>query len=61
LRQVERLAVMQPVLMIIEDIQWIDPTSLEWLTLVAEHRTLRALLLITARPEGSPHGRPMHT
>jgi class 3 adenylate cyclase/predicted ATPase len=54
LGQVERLAVVQPVLMIVEDLQWIDPTSLEWLMLVAEHRTLRALLLITARPEGAP-------
>jgi predicted ATPase/class 3 adenylate cyclase len=54
LAQIERLAAVQPVLMIVEDLQWIDPTSLEWLTLVAEHRTLRALLLITARPEASP-------
>jgi predicted ATPase/class 3 adenylate cyclase len=54
LGQIERLAIMHPVLMIVEDLQWIDPTSLEWLTSVAEHRTLRALLLITARPEASP-------
>jgi class 3 adenylate cyclase/predicted ATPase len=54
LAQIERLAAVQPVLMIVEDLQWIDPTSLEWLTLVAEHRTLRVLLLITARPEALP-------
>lgn len=54
LGRVERLAVVQPARMIVEDLQWIDPTSLEWLTLVAQHRTLRALLLITARREGMP-------
>jgi predicted ATPase/ABC-type transport system involved in cytochrome c biogenesis ATPase subunit len=46
------LATQQPVLMVFEDVQWIDPTSLELLSLLIErmpHQPI--LLLITARPE----------
>ena len=42
----------QPVLIIFEDVQWIDPTSLELLTAAVEHvPRLRALLLVTTRPQ----------
>ena len=46
------LAAQQPVLIIFEDVQWIDPTSLELLSTIVEHvPQLRALLLATARPQ----------
>jgi len=55
LAQLTRLAARQPVLMLFEDAHWIDPTSLELLTLtVARARQLPLLLLVTARPEFTP-------
>ena len=55
LGQLTRLAARQPVLMLFEDAHWIDPTSLELLTLtVARASTLPLLLLVTARPEFTP-------
>lgn len=60
--QVVRLASRTPVLVIFEDVHWIDPTSLEVLDLVVQRiADLQALLLITFRPEfkapweGQPH------
>ena len=55
LAQLTRLAAWQPVLMLFEDVHWIDPTSLELLTLaVARASQLPLLLLVTARPEFTP-------
>lgn len=55
LAQLERLAARQPVLLAYEDVHWIDPTTLELLTLVIERvQHLPVLLLITARPEFKP-------
>ena len=55
LAQLDGLAARQPVLIIFEDVHWIDPTSLELLAATVEHvPQLRALLLITARPEFTP-------
>ncbi len=55
LAQLDGLAGRQPVLMIFEDAHWIDPTSLELLSLVVQRTPkLRVLLLITARPEFVP-------
>jgi class 3 adenylate cyclase/predicted ATPase len=55
LAQLNGLAARQPVLLIFEDVHWIDPTSLELLAAAVEHMTqLRALVLITARPEFAP-------
>ena len=55
LAQMTRLAARQPVLMLFEDAHWIDPTSLELLTLtVARAPQLPLLLLATARPEFTP-------
>ena len=55
LRQIERRARQQPVLMIYEDAQWSDPTSREWLELVVPRLAgLPVLFLITFRPEFQP-------
>ena len=53
--QIQALAQQNPVLMIFEDVHWIDPTSLEALGRTVERvRKLRALLIITHRPEFEP-------
>jgi predicted ATPase len=50
--QVEGLALRKPVLMLFEDAQWSDPTSLELLDLVIDRvATLPLLLITTFRPE----------
>lgn len=55
LRQLADLTVQQPLFIIFEDVHWIDPTSLEFLTAMVERASrLRMLLLITARPEFIP-------
>src|SRR5262249_40266827 len=59
--QLEALSRSNPVLMIFEDVHWIDPTSLEALGRTVEQiRTLAALLIVTYRPEFEPQwiGRP---
>jgi predicted ATPase/class 3 adenylate cyclase len=51
----ENLAKRQPVFIIFEDIHWIDPTSLEFLTLLIERLPrLRVFLVMTARQEFAP-------
>src|SRR4029077_16624736 len=53
--QLEGLAARRPVLMVFEDVHWIDPTSLDLLDLVVDRvATLRVLLIITFRPEFAP-------
>jgi class 3 adenylate cyclase/tetratricopeptide (TPR) repeat protein len=55
LAQFHGLAARQPVFIIFDDAHWADPTSLELLTVTLEQiPQLRALLLITARPEFTP-------
>jgi class 3 adenylate cyclase/predicted ATPase len=55
LRQLQALARRQPVLMIFEDLHWIDPTSRELLDLTVERITnLPVLLVVTYRPEFQP-------
>ena len=50
--QLAGLARRQPVLMIFEDVHWIDPTSLEVLGRTVDRiKTLPALLIVTFRPE----------
>jgi hypothetical protein len=52
--QLAGLASRHPVLMIFEDVHWIDPTSLEALNRIMDRiRTLPALLIVTFRPEFS--------
>jgi hypothetical protein len=61
IRQLEGLARHQPVLMIFEDLHWIDPTSRELLDLIlARIEPLPVLLVATFRPEFQPPwaGRP---
>ena len=60
--QLAGLASQQPVLMIVEDAHWVDPTSLEAFGRAVDRiKTLPALLIITFRPEfnapwvGQPH------
>jgi class 3 adenylate cyclase/predicted ATPase len=53
--QVEALAQQTPVLMILEDVHWIDPTSLEVLGRgISRNHGLGALLIVTYRPEFEP-------
>jgi class 3 adenylate cyclase/tetratricopeptide (TPR) repeat protein len=55
MRQLEALAARLPVLMVVEDAHWLDPTSRELLDRIVEHiRCLPILLLITYRPEFQP-------
>ncbi|HVH83244.1 MAG TPA: hypothetical protein VM713_02905, partial [Steroidobacteraceae bacterium] len=55
MRQLQALARRQPVLMIFEDLHWIDPTSRELLDLTVEEITqLPVLLVATYRPEFQP-------
>ncbi|HEX4185721.1 MAG TPA: AAA family ATPase [Stellaceae bacterium] len=55
LRQLQALTRQQPVLMIFEDLHWIDPTSRELLDLTVEKITgLPVLLVATYRPEFQP-------
>jgi predicted ATPase/class 3 adenylate cyclase len=55
LDQLEALARQQPILLVFEDAQWADATSLELLDLTVERlRQLPVLALITFRPEFEP-------
>jgi predicted ATPase len=50
--QVAGLAAQQPVLMVVEDTHWVDPTSPELLDLIVDRvQALRILLIISFRPE----------
>ena len=62
--QLELLARSNPVLMVFEDVHWLDPTSLEALGRTIDRlKTLPVLLIITYRPEFEPPwlGRPYVT
>ena len=55
LAQLEMLSRQQPVLMLFEDVHWIDPSSREILDLTVERvASLPVLLVITYRPEFEP-------
>ncbi len=55
LGQMEGLAGQRPVLMVLEDAHWIDPTSVELFGLVIDRiQRLPVLLLITFRPDFTP-------
>jgi class 3 adenylate cyclase/predicted ATPase len=48
-------ATRQPVLFIVEDLHWIDPSTLEWLSLLVDQGpTARILTLLACRPEFRP-------
>jgi class 3 adenylate cyclase/tetratricopeptide (TPR) repeat protein len=62
LHQLEALARTRPVLMVFEDVHWVDPTSREWLELTLDRvARMPILLVVTFRPEfqhawgGQPH------
>jgi class 3 adenylate cyclase len=53
--QLAGLAARQPVVMVYEDVHWIDPTSLELLDLTVDRvPSLPVLLIVTYRPEFAP-------
>jgi DNA-binding response OmpR family regulator len=55
LARIERLAARRPVLVVCEDVQWIDATSLEFLTLLIERAAgLPILIVAVGRPEFVP-------
>ena len=50
-----RLAAKQPLLLIMEDLHWVDPSTLEWLSLLVDQGpTARILALCTCRPDFRP-------
>jgi predicted ATPase len=52
LAQITTLAEQKPLLLLFEDVHWIDPSSLELLSLIVKSAsTHRMLLVVTARPE----------
>ena len=50
-----RIAAQQPVLFVMEDLHWVDPTTLEFLSLLVDQGpTARILVLCTFRPDFTP-------
>jgi predicted ATPase/class 3 adenylate cyclase len=50
-----RIAAQQPVLFVMEDLHWVDPSTLEFLSLLVDQGpTARLLTLLTFRPDFSP-------
>ena len=50
-----RIAAQQPVLVVMEDLHWMDPSTLEFLSLLVDQGpTVRILVLLTFRPDFSP-------
>jgi class 3 adenylate cyclase/predicted ATPase len=48
------IAAQQPLLLVVEDLHWVDPTTLEFLTLLVDQGpTARILALLTCRPDFS--------
>lgn len=52
---IDRMAALTPLLVIVEDVHWMDPTTHELLTGFIERvRTMRVLLVVTFRPDFTP-------
>ena len=50
-----RIAAQQPVLFVMEDLHWVDPSTLEFLSLLVDQGpTARILVLLTFRPDFQP-------
>ena len=59
LANLQRLAQDRPLLLLLEDAHWIDPTSQQLLDLIVEHaHTWSVLLVVTCRPEFQPAWKP---
>src|SRR5215471_11461945 len=55
LGRIKQLALPQPMLVLVEDAHWLDPTSVEFLSLLVEAiPKLPVMMLLTARPEFVP-------
>jgi len=55
LRLLLRLAATQPLLLVVEDLHWVDSSTLEWLSLLVDQGpTARILTLCTCRPDFRP-------
>ena len=53
------MAAERPVLLVIEDLHWVDPSTLDLLTLLLEHTpAARLFMLLTARPSFNPAWTP---
>ena len=51
----QKLADRCPLLFIVEDVHWLDPTTLDLMTRIIDRiRQMRMLLLITCRPDFKP-------
>ena len=54
-QQLQGLATRRPVMMLVEDAHWIDPTTGEWLDMLIDRlQDLHVLLIVTFRPEFQP-------
>ena len=52
-------AAQQPLLFVMEDLQWVDPTTIELLSLIIEHAlATRIMMLLTYRPDFEPPWAP---
>ena len=55
LERLHAMAAQQPILLVVEDLQWADPSTLELLTLfIAQQRTAPMLAVLTSRPDFQP-------
>ncbi len=60
LQETEAMAARKPVLMMVEDLHWIDPTSLEFLQRLSQRLgEMQLLLILTVRPEAEARMRPL--
>ena len=51
--RIEHMALRQPLLVVVEDIHWIDPSSMEFLELLIDRiESLPVLVIVTSRPHG---------
>jgi class 3 adenylate cyclase/tetratricopeptide (TPR) repeat protein len=58
-RMLDHLTSVSPVLLLVEDIHWADPTTAEWIAGVAARRPPGVLVVATTRPEGEQRWAPV--
>ncbi len=60
LKRLDKVSRRRPLLIVIEDLQWADPSSVDFLAYLLERaRSMRLLVLVTARPSGRTTGQPV--